>query len=323
VIVVLGGTGFVGAHTAMALAARGHEVVATRRGTGPVPRVLAPGVADGAVRIAQVELTDAAAVERLFAEERPDSVVDLSGHAPKELDPATDVRERTAMLTAVLEGVRACGVPRLTVTSSTDVYWCLPPEEIPYTEDARVVLQESADNFLTQAWAKKLLEIVSGMLARAYGTELLTVRLGGVYGPGYGTYLSLISRLARAAVLGEEPDYARERGGIPVAEAGYDLSYAADIADGIATVHLAPHPARPVYNIGAGRAVTHGEVTRAVEEAVPGFTGRLRSRPDAVARRPNPWMSTERIRTEFGWAPRHPLAEGVRAYVAHLCEELR
>lgn len=320
-IVVLGGTGFIGSHTAAALAASGEEVVVTTRSGGRRNRVLAGDVSAGRVRVLELDLTHRDALTSMLRELRPDSVIDLSGHAPKELDPADDVMERATALTNVLEAVRQAGVSRLTITSSMDVYWCLPADEIPYVEDTRVVLQERGDNFITQAWAKKVLEVTVGMYARQCDVDVLTLRLGGVYGPGYSTYLSLVSRLARAAATAAPVDYDRSLGGIPVAEAGYDLSYVKDIAGGISTIHRSSERQHSIYNVGAGRAVTHGEVSATVESLVPGFVTQTRSRPDYVQRHPNAYMSMQRATDEFGLELSYTLERGVGEYLDWLRSE--
>lgn len=318
-IAVIGANGFVGAHVVRALLDRGEDVVGGMRDPGgDLNRVLADSLDDPRLTLARVDLEELESITSCLASYGVDSVVDVTGYPPKLLDPATDVRRRTDMTVNLLEAVRSAGVARLTVTSSTDVYFHLPAAEIPYQEDARVVLQEQGDNFLTQAWAKKVLEVVVGMYARSYPLDLCTARLSGVYGPGYRTYLSLISRLAKAGATGSEIDYDRSRGGVPIRQAGYDLCHAEDVARGVATVHLAPRREHRVYNIGAGRVLTHGEVTDVAVRACPSLPVRTRDDEAYVARRPNAWMSTERIRTEFGWEPQVGLAEGFADYVSWL-----
>src|SRR5277367_2671924 len=102
---------------------------------------------------------------------------------------------------------------------------------------------------------------ISAMFVRQYAVDILTLRLGGVYGPGYRTYLSLVSRRVRAAVTGQEPDYSRDHGGVPVYEAGSDLAFVKDITAGIAAVQLPNERRHRIYNVGAGHAVAHGAVT--------------------------------------------------------------
>jgi nucleoside-diphosphate-sugar epimerase len=314
-ILVLGGTGFIGLHTVQALAAYGEPVVATsyRRSRGA--ELLATLTSSGQVTVEPTDLTSRAAVQALFAKHRPDSVIDVSGYPPKELAPADEVRKRVSAWTNFLEAAQETG-SRVTLLSSMDTYWGLSPEHLPYQEDQPVPVQERADTFITQAWAKKAYEVIGSLFARQAGLRIRTVRAGGVYGPYYRTMLNLPSRLAVAALRGAEPDFSPAVGGRPVGTAGYDLAYVKDIARGIALVHFAQDPAHDVYNIGAGRAVTNDDIARAVEAAVAGFHVELA--PAAEAAPVNIWMDISRAAKDLGYRPQYSPADAVADYVEWL-----
>jgi nucleoside-diphosphate-sugar epimerase len=133
--------------------------------------------------------------------------------------------------------------------------------------------------------------------------------------------------LIRAALAKAPLDFGPGRLGAPVAENGYDLLYVKDAAQGLRRVALAPQLRHFIYNMGSGHAATHGQVARAVEQAIPGFAVTLRSRTDIgnpvqgrEADMANVYLDSSRIARELGFAPRFTLEQGIRDYVSWLRE---
>ncbi|HEY3186411.1 MAG TPA: hypothetical protein VGJ70_02980, partial [Solirubrobacteraceae bacterium] len=102
-------------------------------------------------------------------------------------------------------------------------------------------------------------------------------------------------------------------------EAVRDVAHAADVADGIAAVLLAPSLRHDAYNVGWGRAATAAEVLTALTRALPDT--KIEHRPDepsrwgALTRGP---LSCARLREDLGWTPRFDLESGLRDYVTWL-----
>jgi UDP-glucose 4-epimerase len=317
-IVIWGGTGFIGLHTAAELLERGERVVLTthvRRRETPAIRAARER---GDAIIEPVDVTRADEVDALLARHRPDGMIDMSGYPPKALAPGDEIPARINGLVNILEAARRHRLGRITLTSSFDVYYGLPRAQMPFREDALVPLQEEMDGFIVQSWAKKSLEVIASMYRRQLGLDILTVRPSGAYGPMYRTMLNLPSRLVHAAVRGTAPDFSEALGGIPFAEDGYDQLYVKDIARAVATVHLAPSPRHRIYNVGAGAIITHGEFAHAIETAVPGFSAGLRHRPEGEPAAYGMAIDPSRLRDEFGFEPRYSLQDGVAEYAAWL-----
>jgi Nucleoside-diphosphate-sugar epimerases len=308
-ILIFGGTGFVGQHVAQRLATAGHQVTVTgHRGTEPA--LLRDRIAAGQVAVRQLDLLDAFAVLELTQQLKPEIVMDLSGHAPGVLSPARDVQFRTGVLLNILEAARINSVRRVVLMSSADAYWGLPASDSPYREDDNVPLLEPDNHYIVQAWAKKTMELVGNLYRRCHGLDIAFVRASGIYGPLYRTWMNVPSRLLRAAVTG---DYGHP---LPHAESGYDQVYVEDAAEGLALVALAPSLAHPVYNIGAGRVPLYAEFAEALRDLVPGFDLTLPTRgdapPDTMDSR---WMDIDRARTELGYAPRFTPRSAMQAWL--------
>jgi nucleoside-diphosphate-sugar epimerase len=104
-ILVTGGLGMIGAHTALALADGGQEVVVTAHRRAEVPSFLA-----GRVTVASLDVTDRDAFLALGGRHDISDIVHLAGSIPDK-DPVSFFRTDTAGLLNALDAWRA-GNPR-------------------------------------------------------------------------------------------------------------------------------------------------------------------------------------------------------------------
>jgi UDP-glucose 4-epimerase len=318
--IVLGGTGFLGLHAAGQILERGERVVVTSHRRNRETPVLRAAVERGDATIEPVDLRDREQVFALVEKYKPDSILDISGYPPKELSPAEEISTRITNYVNMFEAAREYDVPRLTLTSSFDVYYGLDPALMPFREDQLVPLQEDVDNYMVQSWAKKTLEVVASMYRRQTGLEIVTVRPTGAYGPMYRTFLNVPSRLVRAAARGETPDFSDRVDGVPLADFGYDQLYAKDVGRAIAAVHLESKPRHTIYNVGAGEVLTNAQVLAAIQKAVPGFECELAPSGEGVEMPLGMVVDTTRLREEFSYAPKYTVDQAIAEYVDWLRE---
>jgi nucleoside-diphosphate-sugar epimerase len=139
-ILVTGGLGMIGAHTARALADLGHEVVVTANRRTEVPSFLA-----GRVTVESLDVTDRDAFLAVAGHHDISDIVHLAGSIPGK-DPVCFFRTETTGLLNALEAARTWGVRRFAVASSLGVYigrtetrWheelALPAAELPHLID--------------------------------------------------------------------------------------------------------------------------------------------------------------------------------------------
>lgn len=317
-ILIWGGTGFLGLHTAKQLIRQGERVVLTTYARKRITPFLEAAVDRGDAVLEPVDLRDSDSVMGVALKHRPSSMIDISGYPPKELSPAEEVRTRVANYVNVLEAARKLDVERLTLTSSFDVYYGLSPRHKPFKESEPVPLQESEDHFMVQSWAKKTLESIASMYRRQEGVDIVTVRPAGAYGPMYRTFLNVPSRMVRAAVRGEEATFPLEPEGQPRADFGYDQLYVKDTARAIAGLHLKKALAYPVYNIGSGQVLTNAEILAAVQEAVPGFHCKLADTPETERDTLKMVVDVKRLRDELDFEPQYSTVDAIAEYAAWL-----
>lgn len=308
-ILVTGGMGFIGLHTARRLVDAGSEAVITRYRATREPEFIAEHLGHKVV-VETLDVTDFSRVFEVMYTHDVESVVHLAVPGLGALSPAEDARVNISGLMNVLEASRILGVKRVSLASSVAVY--AGSSSRPYREDDPLPIRSPNP---TCAY-KKSWEILGGHFAERTGMEVVALRIGGIYGPLYHSMANLPSRLVHAAVRGRDPGLAGARGGVPYAEDATDLCYVKDCAQGIALVHLAPSLEHRVYNVSGGQPVTNGELAAAVEKAVPGAHFELRSRsgeaPPAVG------MDLSRLSSELGYRPAYPLQEAIADYVAWL-----
>jgi UDP-glucose 4-epimerase len=142
-ILVTGGAGYIGTHTCVELLQAGHEVVVldslVNASVVALERVRSIVGGSPKLRFHQVDLCDAAAVDRVFAAERPDAVIHFAGL--KAVGESIQVPLRyygnnLAGTLVLLEAMHRHGCRQLVFSSSATVYG--DPERVPIPETARL-----------------------------------------------------------------------------------------------------------------------------------------------------------------------------------------
>src|SRR5215469_13762421 len=324
-VLVTGTAGFIGSYVAERLLERGDEVVGLDNLNDyydvSLKKARLARFADrpGYTHI-QADLADRAAMERAFAEHRPQRVVNLAAQAGVRYaaeNPHVYTSSNVTGFLHVLEGCRQHGVEHLVFASTSSVYGA--NTAMPFSE------HKSAEHPLTlYAATKKANEQMAHSYAHLYGIPCTGLRFFTVYGPWGRPDMALF--LFTKAILAGEPVNLFAGG-----ELERDFTYVDDIVEGVRRVmDRAPVPnpdwdaARPgpaessapfrVYNIGGGQPV---KVLRLVEvlEVALGRKAERRILPmqpgDVVATR----ADTTALQRDTGFSPTTPIEQGVPEFV--------
>jgi UDP-glucose 4-epimerase len=301
--------GFIGLHTAQEFLGAGEDVVITRHRTIREPSFLKEH-SDKKLRVERADVADLAGLIDLVRRYRVDSIVHLAVPPISNRSFAEDCRVNLSGLLNVLEVARSFEARRVSLASSLAVYFGIGDQ--PCIEDAPL---PTASPVATSAF-KKVCDILGTHFADRSDIDVMSLRIGQIYGPLYHSLMNVPSRLVHAAVKGRPFD--ATGGGAPVfAEDTSDLCYVKDCAHAIRLVHLADNADHAIYNIGSGVRSSNADVADAVAKAVAGTTFDLPSR--TAAARPKA-MDISRLSAEFGFAPRFSLEAGIAEYAEWLAQ---
>jgi nucleoside-diphosphate-sugar epimerase len=298
-ILVTGGLGMIGAHTARALVDLGHEVVVTSHHRAEVPSFLA-----GKVTVASLDVTDRDAFLALADRHDISDIVHLAGSVP-DADPVDFFRTDTTGLLNALDAARTWGVRRFAVAGSLGVY--IGRSEIPWHEE--LALPTAALPHLIIAF-KKAVEPLTTHSLQGSGVQPVVLRIGTIWGP---------------LVDPESPFFhippfinAVRRGGQPQplhADDGFDCCYAPDAGRAIALLMTTQTLRHNTYNVSSGRPATNREFADALQAITPD------RRLDLLPGRQNgpgddPYLDITRLTHDTGFAPAFDVAAAVADYVA-------
>jgi UDP-glucose 4-epimerase len=308
-ILITGGLGFIGLHTARELIDAGEDVVLTQHRNRREPEFLQGDLGKHAF-IESLDVTDEAAWQAVGEKYRFDGICHLAGPGYSAPTPAIDTRVNVLGTLNALEAAERWKVKRLTIASSVAVYYCGGVARGPFTEDQplRMTASNPIETF------KKVDELVATHYALRAGIDVALMRIGLIYGPLH-PYGNIAYRLARAAVDGTLP-----RVDSPMyTEDTTDLCYVKDCARGIRLLQLADNLNERVYNLGGARATSNAEMAEAIEQVWPGAAV---SRSLEVGRSlnftPNRFMDLKRIEDDVGYVPQYTLEQGFREYTEWL-----
>ena len=138
-VLVCGGAGYIGSHTCVALAERGHEAAILDNFSNSSPTVLAriAALTGRAPALHRVDIRDARALADVFAQGRFDAVIHFAalkavGESCEK--PLAYFDNNIAGTLVLLQAMRDAGVSRLVFSSSATVYG--EPDAVPIDEDA-------------------------------------------------------------------------------------------------------------------------------------------------------------------------------------------
>jgi len=292
-ILVTGGAGFIGsAFVRLLIGEHGDSVINLDKLTyaGNLEN-LAPVEGSERYRFVHGDICDAALVESLVAEERPDAIVHFAAESHVDrsiLSPEPVIQTNFRGSFTLLEAARKHGVGRFVHVSTDEVYGSL---EVPHEATEEYPLNASSPYSASKAG--------SDLLARSYFVTykmpVLITRESNNYGP-YQFPEKLIP-LMIANAFEDRP--------LPVYGDGMqvrDWLYVEDHCRGILAV-LRQGRAGEIYNIGGNRSLPNLDVVH----KVLALTGKSESLIQYVTDRPGHdrryALSSEKLMRETGWKP--------------------
>ncbi len=314
-ILIVGGMGFIGLNAALRLLETGESVVITQHSARRVPDALSPYLND-TLFVERVDVTKSYEVMDAAHRRSAASIISFAAPPARGISPQEDYRIYTQGLQSLLETTRVLGLKRLSLASSTSVYGSLPAG--PFREDMPLPISSR-----TQVEAfKKGMEIHASHYAARANIDVVSLRIGSIYGPYYYSMFNPMSRMCRAALKGEDPDFSdRPAGSISEDDEG-DWTYVADLARGIQLAHTAERLSHNVYNIGSGKASSTKAIFEAVRKALPNAVcSALKPGRSPAANPPNPVMDLSRITSDVGYQPEYDIDSGIAAYVESLRDQ--
>jgi UDP-glucose 4-epimerase len=304
VILVTGGLGSIGSHTARALLDLGESVVVTAHRSSEPPEFLA-----GRVVVEPLDTKDQASFLDIGKRHEITGIVHLAAGRYDLPDPLEYLGAETLGLLNALEAARAWGVRRFSFASTIGVYAGV--DDVALREDVPlpVVAGHQIPVF------KKTAELFAALTADDAGFEPVSLRIGTIWGPlGLpDSPFFALPRLLSAAVWGEDPDLTPPRPPA-YAEDASDLCYVKDCGRAIALLMLAERLNHRIYNVSTGRLVRYAEVVAAINAAVPGANvilpeGRNPDRPS------DNYLDTTRLQADTGFRPEYDVERSVPDYV--------
>jgi UDP-glucuronate 4-epimerase len=325
-VLVTGSAGFIGSALSLRLLARGDEVIGldnmnayydVRLKEARLARVSA----HPAYTHVHADLADREAVERVFAEHRPERVVHLAAQAGVRYaaeNPHVYVSSNVTGFLHVLEGCRHNAVQHLVFASTSSVYGA--DTHMPFAEG-----EPTAHPLTLYAATKKANEMMAHSYAHLFALPCTGLRFFTVYGPWGRPDMALF--LFTRAILAGEPirvfNHGRHR---------RSFTYVDDIVEGIVRVldqppvgnpawdGMAPDPASSLapyrlFNIGNEQPV---ELLRYIEvlEACLGRKAQLELLPLQAGDVPDTEADVSALAAAVGYKPSVGVEEGVARFVA-------
>ena len=280
---------------------------------------------DGRFEFVRGDLTDAALLERLFAEQGFDVVVNLAAQAGVRYsieNPRAYLESNLVGFFNVLECCRHHPVGHLVYASSSSVYG--GNEKVPFSEDDRVDSPVSL-----YAATKKSNELMAAAYSKLYSIPATGLRFFTVYGPmgrpdmAYFKFANIL----------------RGGGTIKIYNDGHcrrDFTYVSDIVEGVSRVMGNPPEVRKgldglplaahrVYNVGHGSPVELMDFVATLQKVLVD-EGVLPADYDFAAHRelvpmqpgdvPVTYADTSALERDLDYRPQTGLEEGLREFAS-------
>jgi GDP-L-fucose synthase len=270
----------------------------------------------------ELDLTDSAAVQTFFQQERPEIVflaaAKVGGIMANNTRPAEFIAENLAIQDSVISAAHDVGVKRLLFLGSS----CIYPRDCPQPIKEEYMLTGPLESTNRPYALAKLAGIeMCWAFNRQYGTEFLSVMPTNLYGPN-DNYDLKNSHVIPALVRKMHEAKVQNASEVVIWGTGTVLReflHADDMADACLFLMQLPddvylqvvqsETTAPLINIGCGEDQTIRQLAELVREVV-GFEGELvfdTTKPDGTPRK---LLDISRIK-QLGWTPRIDLRDGL------------
>ena len=249
------------------------------------------------------DITDRAAVEKLFEEEKPDILVNFAAesHVDRSVeDPGLFLRTNILGTQTLMDACRKYGIKRYHQVSTDEVYGDLPldrpdlffTEETPIHTSSPYSASKASADLLVQAYA------------RTFKLPVSITRCSNNYGP-YHFPEKLIPLMISRALADES---------LPVYGTGENVRDWLYVEDHCAAIDLVMRKGREgeVYNVGGHNERTNLEVVKTILRELDkpeSLITYVRDRPGHDQRYA---IDPAKIHRELGWLPKTTFDEGIR-----------
>jgi UDP-glucuronate 4-epimerase len=305
---VTGGAGFIGSHVCERLLRDGHRVWAfddlndfydpqiKRRTLEDIRSLGQP------FTFVHGDLTEAGAVNALFAAVKFDQVIHLAARAgvrPSLEQPALYQRVNVEGTVNLLEAARQSGVKKLTLASSSSVYGV--NAKVPFSENDPVV------SVISPYAASKLAgEALGQVYHHLYGLDIVMLRFFTVYGPRQRPDLA-IHKFTRLIDAGKP---------IPVFGDGStarDHTFVSDIVDGVMACTKQAFGFE-IFNLGESQTIRLDELIALIESAL-GKKAVINRQPLQPGDVPLTFADISKAQRRLGYRPQVPAKKGIPLFV--------
>jgi len=324
-ILITGTAGFIGSTLALRLMARGDEIIGidnlndyydVKLKEARLARLKShPGFTD-----IRVSLEDRAAIEKTFAEHRPQRVVNLAAQAGVRYslkNPHAYVDSNLVGFMNILEGCRHHHVEHLVYASSSSVYGA--NTRMPFS------VHDNVDHPVSlYAASKKANELMAHTYSHLYGLPTTGLRFFTVYGPWGRPDMALF--IFTRNILAGKPIDVYNHG-----KCRRDFTYIDDIVEGvIRTLDRIPTPDPQwsgdnpdsatsrapyrLYNIGNHQPVELMRFIEILEETL-GLKAEMNLLPLQPGDVPATYADIDDLMRDVGFQPATPIEEGIARFV--------
>jgi len=262
---------------------------------------------------AALDLRDQPAVERFFADRRPEYVfmaaAKVGGILANDTYPADFIRDNLLIQNNLIDAAYRHDVRKLCFLGSSCIYPRLAPQPLQESSLLTGPLEPTNQWY---AIAKIAGIKMCQAYAQQYGFRAISVMPTNLYGPGdnfdlkTSHVLPALIRKFHEAKSAKSPTVTVWGSGTPRRE----FLHVDDLADALCFL-MESYDSPEIINVGWGEDVTIAELAALVSDVV-GYSGRMeldRSKPDGTPRK---LLDVAKL-TRLGWRPRIALAEGVRS----------
>lgn len=254
-------------------------------------------------RFAKVSITDKEAVDRIFAEEHPDMVVNFAAesHVDRSIENPSVFLETNIIGTQVMmDACRKYGIKRYHQVSTDEVYGDLPLDRPDLFFTEKTPIHTSSPYSASKASA----DLMVLAYHRTYGLPVSISRCSNNYGPYH--FPEKLIPLMIINALADKP--------LPVYENGENIRDWLYVEDHCKAIDLIIHNGRvgEVYNIGGHNEMKNIDIVKIIIKELGKDESLIKFVEDRKGHDRRYAIDPTKIHNELGWLPETMFADGIQ-----------